>query len=227
MPRWKRAVDLALCVVAMPVLGFVTLVMTVVMKLVSPGPVFFRQERIGYLGRSFMIYKFRTMVVGADAGIHRALTEQLIGSNAPMVKMDARGDSRLIPGGKLFRASGLDELPQLINVLRGEMSFIGPRPCVPYEYEKYLPWQRERFSTLPGLTGLWQGSGKNRTTFDEMIRLDIQYAQNRSLWLDLKIVFLTPYALIQQILDSRIRRKQSCGLVQGTGGVASLGSSAK
>jgi len=225
MPQWKRAVDLVLCVVALPVLGLMALVMMAVMKLVSPGPVFFRQERIGYLGRSFMIFKFRTMKVGADVGIHRALTEQLIGSNAPMVKMDARGDSRLIPGGKLIRASGLDELPQLINVLRGEMSLIGPRPCVPYEYEKYLPWQRERFSTLPGLTGLWQVSGKNRTTFEEMIRLDIHYAHHKSFWMDVKIVLLTPFALLQQILDTRARRKLvDARAVQSTGGFTPLAS---
>jgi lipopolysaccharide/colanic/teichoic acid biosynthesis glycosyltransferase len=116
-----------------------------------------------------------------------------------MVKMDARGDSRLIPGGRLIRASGLDELPQIINVFRGEMSVVGPRPCVPYEYEQYLPWQRARFNVVPGLTGLWQVSGKNRTTFEEMIRLDLRYAETRSLWLDLKIMVLTLPALLAQL----------------------------
>ncbi len=207
MPMWKRAIDVVLCLLALPVLGLFTLVGVIMMKLVSPGPIFFRQERIGYLGRSFMIYKFRTMKVGADTGIHRALTTELIGSNAPMMKMDARGDSRLLPGAKWIRASGLDELPQLINVLKGEMSFIGPRPCVPYEYDHYLPWQRERFATLPGLTGLWQVSGKNRTTFEEMIRLDIHYAHHKTFLMDVKIILLTPFALIQQVLDSRARRK--------------------
>jgi lipopolysaccharide/colanic/teichoic acid biosynthesis glycosyltransferase len=194
--------------VALPILGVFTLVMTILMKFVSPGPVFFQQERVGYLGKRFKCYKFRTMFAGSDAAIHRAHCEQLIGSNAPMVKMDAQGDSRLIHGGRLIRASGLDELPQLINVLRGEMSLIGPRPCVPYEYEKYLPWQRERFSTLPGLTGLWQVSGKNRTTFEEMIRLDIHYAHHKSWVMDLKIIFLTAPALLQQISDVRRARKQ-------------------
>jgi lipopolysaccharide/colanic/teichoic acid biosynthesis glycosyltransferase len=125
-----------------------------------------------------------------------------------MVKMDARGDSRLIPGGWLIRAAGLDELPQIINVLRGEMSLIGPRPCVPYEYEKYLPWQRERFNAVPGLTGLWQVSGKNRTTFEEMIRLDIQYSWNVSLQLDLKIILLTAPALLGQVSDT-VRGKKA------------------
>jgi lipopolysaccharide/colanic/teichoic acid biosynthesis glycosyltransferase len=202
MPGWKRVLDIGCCLVAMPVLALCTIVTVVVMKVTSPGPVFFRQERIGYRGRRFMCYKFRTMLVGADCKTHQTHCDYLIQSNAPMVKMDARGDTRLIPGGWLIRASGLDELPQIMNVLRGEMSLIGPRPCVPYEYEKYLPWQRERFNAVPGLTGLWQVSGKNRTTFEEMIRLDIQYSQKVSLRLDLKIILLTVPALLVQISDT-------------------------
>lgn len=207
MPLWKRTADLLFSILALPVLGLITLVMALVMKIVSPGPVFYRQERVGHLGRRFMIFKFRTMFVGADTGVHRAYCEQLIGTNAPMLKMDSGGDSRLIPGGRLIRASGLDELPQLFNVLIGDMSLIGPRPCVPYEYEKYSSAQRARFNAVPGLTGLWQTSGKNRTTFDEMIRFDIQYANEKSVWLDAKIVLLTPLALIQQIRDTTSRSK--------------------
>jgi lipopolysaccharide/colanic/teichoic acid biosynthesis glycosyltransferase len=112
-------------------------------------------------------------------------------SNAPMTKLDTRGDARVIPLGGMLRSTGLDELPQLINVFRGEMSLVGPRPCLPKEYDKHLPWQKERFRTLPGLTGLWQVSGKNRTTFNEMIELDLKYVRTRSLWLDLKILFRT------------------------------------
>src|SRR5215475_14659707 len=104
-----------------------------------------------------------------------------------MVKLDAQSDPRLVPFGTVLRASGLDELPQLFNVLRGEMSIVGPRPCIPYEYELYQPAQRARFDAVPGLTGLWQVSGKNRTTFEEMVRLDIEYSQNLTLWSDLKI----------------------------------------
>ncbi len=124
-----------------------------------------------------------------------------------MTKLDAKGDKRLIPGGWLLRASGLDELPQLINVLKGDMSLVGPRPCIPSEFEEYLPWQRERVNATPGLTGLWQVSGKNRTTFDEMIRLDIKYARTISLGQDLKIIFSTIPALLQQIGDTLRRRK--------------------
>jgi len=124
-----------------------------------------------------------------------------------MTKMDVKGDPRIIPLGVPLRASGLDELPQLLNILRGDMSLVGPRPCVAYEYEKYLPWQKERFNSLPGLTGLWQVSGKNRTTFDEMIQLDIEYSQTKSLWLDTKIILKTIPALIVQMQDTRKGRK--------------------
>jgi lipopolysaccharide/colanic/teichoic acid biosynthesis glycosyltransferase len=156
-----------------------------------------------------MCYKFRTMRVGADTKSHRAYLNGLVGvgSNAPMVKLDAMGDSRLIPGGWLLRATGLDELPQIINVLRREMSIVGPRPCIPYEYERYEPWQRKRFDAVPGLTGLWQVSGKNRTTFDEMIKLDIRYSETSSFKLDLRIIFMTVPALIVQIADTRRARR--------------------
>lgn len=206
IPAGKRLADVLFCLAALPILALATLVMTVVMWIVSPGPVFFYQERVGFLGRRFRCYKFRTMHVGADSSLHRAHCEELIRTNVPWVKMDQHRDSRLVVGGRLIRAAGLDELPQLINVLRGEMSLIGPRPCLPFEYEKFAPWQRERFNTLPGLTGLWQVSGKNRTTFDEMIRLDIHYAQRKTWWLDAKIFFLTFPALVQQVRDTRSAR---------------------
>ena len=146
-----------------------------------------------------MCFKFRTMHVGSDSRTHQQHCDQLIRSNAPMVKMDARGDSRLIPGGRLIRASGLDELPQIINVFRGEMSLVGPRPCTPYEFEQYLPWQRARFNVMPGLTGLWQVSGKNQTTFEEMICLDLDYAERKSFLLDLRIMVRTVPTLLLQL----------------------------
>jgi len=154
-----------------------------------------------------MIYKFRTMKLGSDTAVHQTYFKELMGTNAPMVKLDAKGDSRLLPGAWLLRASGLDELPQLINVLRGEMSLVGPRPCIPSEFDQYLPWQLKRCDAMPGLTGLWQVSGKNRTTFEQMIRFDIQYARELSLWLDLKIIFMTLPSLLTQIHDTRLARK--------------------
>ena len=149
------------------------------------------------------------MFVDADTTTHQGHLHHLMNSNTPMMKMDSRGDLRIIPFDLFLRASGLDELPQLLNVLRGEMSLVGPRPCMPYEYDNYLPWQKERFGTVPGLTGLWQVSGKNKTTFVEMIQLDIKYAKSKTLWWDLKIILMTVPALIVQMLESRQARKSS------------------
>ena len=177
------------------------------MRVVSPGPVFFRQERVGYRGQRFNLYKFRTMKVNTDPRLHRDHVRALVGSNAPMEKIESKQNSCLIPGAWLLRASGLDELPQIINVLRGEMSIVGPRPCLPAEYELYEPWQLQRFETAPGLTGLWQVSGKNRTTFDQMIRLDIQYAATKTWAMDVKIMLRTVPALLVQINDIKAGRR--------------------
>jgi lipopolysaccharide/colanic/teichoic acid biosynthesis glycosyltransferase len=207
IPAWKRGIDVALCIVALPLLCLVAAVMCVIVKLASPGPVLFRQERVGYKGSRFMCYKFRTMVVNADSRSHQVYYDSLLSSRTSMVKLDAKGDSRLIPGAWLLRATGLDELPQIINVFRREMCIVGPRPCLPYEFEKYEAWQRERFNSVPGLTGLWQVSGKNRTSFEEMIRLDIRYSEARSLSLDLRIILMTVPALAVQVADTRSARK--------------------
>lgn len=149
------------------------------------------------------------MHVCADTSCHQNHFAQLVQSNAPMQKMDVRGDSRLIPMGWLIRASGLDELPQILNVWKGDMTIVGPRPCIPYEYEQYSATQRARFNSVPGLTGLWQVLGKNRTTFDRMIQLDIAYASEKSVWLDLKVIILTPFALVVQISDTLRSRRAS------------------
>ena len=188
---WKRMLDIVCIVLALPVLVPVGLLVGMTIKVLSRGPVLFRQERIGYLGKPFQCLKFRTMKVNADTLAHQKHLEHLMTSNVPMVKMDLAGDERVIRLGGLIRATGLDELPQVINVLRGEMSLVGPRPCTRYEYGKHLPWQRHRFDTLPGLTGLWQVSGKNKTTFEEMVDMDIWYARNKSIRLDLMIMLKT------------------------------------
>jgi lipopolysaccharide/colanic/teichoic acid biosynthesis glycosyltransferase len=207
-PRWKRAIDVTCCCLAAPAFGLLTLVATIMMRLTSPGPVFFRQERIGLNGRRFRLYKFRTMHVNADTQGHANHFAQLVQTKSPMQKMDGRGDTRLITGAWFIRSSGLDELPQIVNVWRGDMSIVGPRPCIPYEYEQYTELQRERFQSAPGLTGLWQVSGKNRTTFDEMVRLDREYHERKSFWLDVKIILLTVPALLGQILDVVRTRRQ-------------------
>jgi len=207
MPAWKRAADLACAILALPLLALGALIMLLVTLLLSPGPVFFRQARIGHQGRRFSIYKFRTMRVDADPTVHKEHFHRLMRSQAPMLKLDAQRDARLIPGAWILRASGLDELPQILNVLCGDMSLVGPRPCVPSEWEQMTGAQRERCRTVPGLSGLWQVSGKNRTTFDEMIRLDIRYAQEISPIGDLMIVLRTPFALLTQMGDSLRNRK--------------------
>jgi lipopolysaccharide/colanic/teichoic acid biosynthesis glycosyltransferase len=191
VPLWKRALDIFCLLIAIPVLLPLVLMTVIITKACSKGPLLFRQKRVGLHGTRFTLYKFRTMIPGADTAVHEEHVANLMETNRPMTKLDAHGDTRLIPFGRQLRAVGWDELPQLINVLRGEMSFVGPRPCLPGEYDRHLPWQRERFRTLPGLTGLWQVSGKNRTTFNEMVELDIQYVRTRSPWLDLKIMLKT------------------------------------
>ncbi len=208
VPVWKRALDIACIIVALPVLLPVALTLMVLIKCVSSGSILYLNERVGYRGRRFICFKFRTMKVNADSGIHKQHLAELMRSDAPMVKMDSKGDSRLIPCGSFLRATGLDELPQLLNVLGGQMSLVGPRPCLPYEYENYLPGQKQRFASLPGLTGLWQVSGKNRTTFSEMIALDIQYTKSKSLWLDLKIMLKTFPALMTQVVEVRSQRAE-------------------
>jgi lipopolysaccharide/colanic/teichoic acid biosynthesis glycosyltransferase len=209
IPTWKRTLDLALILLLSPALVLLGSAVALLVKLGSPGPILFRQKRIGYQGAEFTCLKFRTMRAHAETESHRRHTENLIKSKVPMVKLDARKDPRLVPLGSVLRATGLDELPQVINVLRGEMSLVGPRPCIPYEYELYEPWQRRRFNAAPGLTGLWQVSGKNRTTFEEMIQLDIAYSETLSLPLDVKIIFKTFPAVWGQYSELRQTKRQN------------------
>lgn len=207
IPRWKRVLDVTIILVALPIFLPVAIVIGIVIRMVSNGPILFKQERVGYRGSRFMCLKFRTMHCGAETATHQGHLQQLMEANVPMTKMDSKGDSRIIPFGRIMRSSGLDELPQLVNVLRGEMSLVGPRPCLAYEAAKYQPWQMERFNGVPGLTGLWQVSGKNRTTFTRMIELDIEYTRTKSLFLDLKIICKTIPALVIQMLENRAQRK--------------------
>ena len=209
VPSWKRILDCALVVAAAPAWLPLGALIAAWVKLVSPGPALFRQERIGHMGARFFCLKIRTMKVNADTSVHREHLNHLMTSNRPMKKLDATGDSRLIPGGLWLRTLGVDELPQLINVLRGEMSLVGPRPTTAYEYELFQPCHRRRCETLPGLTGLWQVNGKNRTTFEEMMELDLAYVEAKSLWLDVKILASTIPAILLQVCDVRAGRKQA------------------
>ena len=219
IPWWKRTFDVLCVVLMLPVLALIGLLVAAIIKIVSPGPVFFRQERIGYRGRRFMCFKFRTMFVNADTDVHKGHLEELISSNRPMTKLDG-GDTRVIPGGIWLRSLGLDELPQLINVLRGEMSLVGPRPCVSYEFEKYLPRHRSRCATLPGLTGLWQVNDKNNTTFEEMMDLDIYYVQHKSLWMDIGILVRTLPAVLLQTREVRRNKRMARRAVLVSGAAA-------
>src|SRR5881392_1129470 len=201
LPKWKRFIDLAVVTLLFPVWLPVMTLVALWVAVTSPGPNFYRQPRIGFKGRRFMLIKFRTMKVNAETHIHEAYLEHLIVSDRPMIKLDATGDPRLILGGKFLRATALDELPQIFNVLKGEMSLVGPRPCTVLEFESYAPAQRARVNALPGLTGLWQVNGKNRTTFREMIEMDIFYARNICPSLDIKIILRTLPALAVQFYE--------------------------
>lgn len=183
----KRAVDLALSGFGMIVLSPIWLLISAAIKLDSPGPVFFRQERIGRHGKPFVVYKFRSMYQDAEARM-----EQLRAQNeadGPLFKI--RDDPRRTRVGRFIRRTSLDELPQLINVLRNEMSVVGPRPGLQREVEQYKAWHRKRLEVQPGLTGLWQVSGRSNLTFDEMVMLDIYYAENWSLGMDSRIILRT------------------------------------
>ena len=210
IPMWKRTLDIVGSFFGLIIFSPLFLAIGILIKIVSPGPVFFKQTRIGYGAKEFNFWKFRTMKVNVDTSGHQEYLCELINeededgaeSVKPMAKLDC-DNPNIIPFGHFLRNSCLDELPQLINVLFGEMSLVGPRPPIPYEVEEYLIWHKNRFDGLPGMTGLWQVSGKNRLSFKEMIRLDIQYERQMSLLTDLKILFLTPFAILNEYIYSR------------------------
>ncbi|MCB1133386.1 MAG: sugar transferase, partial [Verrucomicrobiae bacterium] len=202
IPRWKRAFDLFFVILTLPVTLPLMGLVALWVKLVSRGPALFRQQRIGLNGRPFVIQKFRSMRPDAPRGVHQRHFRNLVRTNSPMVKLDLLCDNRLIPGGCLLRASGLDELPQIFNVLRGEMSLVGPRPCLPDELRYFTGPQRERFQALPGLTGIWQVEGKGLSTFTEMNAMDVCYVRRASVRVDLGLILRTPGALLKQMGDA-------------------------
>jgi lipopolysaccharide/colanic/teichoic acid biosynthesis glycosyltransferase len=188
-------------ILCLPVIAIIALAI----KMTSKGPVLFRQVRLGQYGRKFTFLKFRSMYVNNDSGIHEEFvkrfivgatgTEQTAGSQQKLYKLTA--DPRITPVGRFLRNTSLDELPQFLNVLIGEMSLVGPRPPVVYEFKRYDLWHRQRLTAVkPGITGLWQVDGRSRVKFDEMVRLDIRYARSWSLWLDIKILLQTPRAVV-------------------------------
>ncbi len=214
----QRTLDVAGSLLGLLVLSPLFFVVALLIKGVSPGPIFFKQVRIGRGGRPFLLWKFRTMAANADTAIHEGHMAELIRSAngeacaKPMKKLN--DDPRVIPLGWILRGTCIDELPQLINVLRGEMSLVGPRPPIPYEVREYLPWQTRRLDTTPGLTGLWQVSGKGRLTFDEMVRLDIRYVRTKSVWQTAAILCRTPCVVAQETMEAWTHRRMRVGTSQ-------------
>jgi lipopolysaccharide/colanic/teichoic acid biosynthesis glycosyltransferase len=203
VPAWKASLDITCILLLLPLWLPLMILLMLVTRIASPGPIFYRQKRVGLGGRHFLIWKFRTMRLSAETQTHERYFENLMRVDCPMTKLDAYGDPRLAPFGRVLRASGLDELPQIFNVLHGEMSLVGPRPCTPNEFAHYEPWQRQRVNCQPGLTGYWQVNGKNKTTFREMIAMDLFYLKNMSILLDLKIMLKTGTAIAGQLFESR------------------------
>jgi lipopolysaccharide/colanic/teichoic acid biosynthesis glycosyltransferase len=199
----KRAFDVTLSLLALVLLSPVCALVAGLIKLDSAGPVFFRQTRLGLGGKPFTFYKFRTMQHNCDNNVHQNYVQALIRNEvtdnagaAPDGGYKLVKDSRITRVGTILRKTSLDEIPQLFNVLKGEMSLVGPRPPLPYEVEVYQDWHKKRLDVIPGITGLWQVQGRSRVSFDEMVRMDLDYAAQSSLWLDLKIIVLTIPAVL-------------------------------
>jgi lipopolysaccharide/colanic/teichoic acid biosynthesis glycosyltransferase len=204
--KMKRIMDVLGSIVGILLFSPFCIIVPLGIMLTSRGPVLFRQERVGQYGKTFIFLKFRSMYADNDEEVHKHYVQDLIagkisgetddkGSGQKVYKIT--NDTRVTPFGNILRKTSLDELPQFINVLRGEMSLVGPRPPIPYELEKYDSWHRRRvLEVKPGITGLWQISGRSSTTFDEMVRLDLQYSTNWSLWFDIKILLKTTWSVI-------------------------------
>ena len=199
----KRVFDLVICIFVLPVVSVLIMLIAVVIALDSPGSPIFTQERIGKGGRRFLLYKFRTMAKDYDDRAHRAFMQAFIAGQI-MSGHDLPGKPLFKPPiqnhitrvGRILRKTSLDELPQILNVLRGEMSLVGPRPNVPWEVEKYLDWHRERLRALPGITGLAQVRGRSGISFDTIVRYDLEYFEKQCLLLDMKILWWTVTSVI-------------------------------
>lgn len=193
---WKRGLDVVLgsiaLLVALPLMGGLALAVL----LDSPGPAFFRQERVGRRGQRFRIWKLRTMQAGCDEAVHRRTAAGWFAGRSSGNGYKTLADPRITRVGRLLRQTNLDELPQLINVVQGDMSLVGPRPAIPYELAYYRAAYFERLNVPPGMTGLWQVTRRDQLSAPEMMELDLRYVRESSLWLDLKILAMTPGALL-------------------------------
>lgn len=201
----KRSIDLLASALGLALISPLFLAIAAAVKLTSKGPVLFRQERVGQYGRLFTVLKFRSMYVNNDHAVHKDFVMKLIRNEGHSAKSEGgagvyklTNDRRITPVGRILRRLSLDELPQIINVLKGDMSLVGPRPAIPYELAAYQTWHRRRvLEAKPGITGLWQVTSRSSVRFDEMVRLDLRYANSWSLWLDVKILLMTPAAVIK------------------------------
>jgi exopolysaccharide biosynthesis polyprenyl glycosylphosphotransferase len=201
----KRVMDIIGSLAALVLLSPLLVIVAVVIKLTSKGPILLKQQRLGQYGVPFGFLKFRSMYFQSDAKIHQDYVRQFISGNQDQAHLGGhskvykiKDDPRVTPVGRFLRKTSLDELPQFFNVLKGEMSLVGPRPPIPYEVEAYERWHRRRFLEVkPGITGLWQVEGRSRVKFDEMVRLDLKYAKTWSPWLDIKILLRTPTAVLR------------------------------
>lgn len=218
-PAWKRILDIFYILITLPVSLPLMAALALWIKLVSRGPILYRQKRIGLHKKWFTLYKFRSMKMDADERHHLSYFRSLACSNQPMVKLDLLSDPRLLPGACLLRAAGLDELPQLFNIFRGEMSLVGPRPCLVEELRFFNPKQRERFCVLPGLTGIWQVHGRGNATFCEMNAMDAYYVHRMSPGLDLGLIFRTPLTQLRQMRQAI----QHCRFMANKAGSVSSG----
>ena len=201
----KRTMDIVGSTMALILLSPLFILISALIKLSSKGPILFKQKRVGQYGRRFTFLKFRSMHFMSDSRIHEDYIKGFIAGSGGQPESDKslsalyklRDDPRVTSVGKVLRKTSLDELPQFINVLKGHMSLVGPRPPIPYEFEAYDRWHTSRLlEAKPGITGLWQVNGRSKTKFDDMVRLDLRYARNCSLWLDLKILLKTPRAVL-------------------------------
>jgi exopolysaccharide biosynthesis polyprenyl glycosylphosphotransferase len=196
---FKRLFDILVTLLVLLFIWPLMFAVALAIKLDSPGPVFYLQKRIGENGHPFKMFKFRSMHVNNDESIHREYVKQLIQENISLAEgstLKLMYDPRITRVGHFIRKTSLDELPQLFNVLRGEMSLVGPRPPIPYEVEVYQKWHLRRLEAIPGITGLWQVHGRNRVSFDEMVRMDMDYIERQSIWLDIQLLIKTPSALV-------------------------------
>lgn len=198
-PAAKRALDLTIAIVFLITCAPVWVLIALALKIDSRGPILFRQARVGRNGELFMVYKFRSMHVNNDDSAHRKFVEAFMASpsnDASSGYFKMKRDPRVTRVGRVLRKTSMDEIPQILNVLKGEMSIVGPRPALPWEVAQYEPWQRERLYALPGITGKWQVEGRSRVTFEEMMRMDISYVRAPTFWGDISLILRTVPAVL-------------------------------